>query len=328
MLPSDLIPLFLVGPTAVGKSVVALSLAKKLDGEIVAVDSMQAYRGLDIGTAKPSLAERNAVPHHLIDVVDLTETFDAGRFVLLACHAVEAIKSRRRVPIFCGGTGLYFKAYIEGLGTTPPPNPTLRAELEATPLPDLLRELERCDPVTFRQIDCRNVRRVVRALEVIRQTGKPFSEQRAPWRRATVNYDLPPLAPLFGLARDTTDLHARIDARVDAMFREGLVEETRRLLACGLAENRAAMQALGYRQVVAHLRGECPLAETIALVKARTRQYAKRQMTWFRRQLPVTWTMLAPSDSLEAVAEQLAEQYTTWNPNLPRRLNPGLDIST
>ena len=309
MVSPPLNPLFLAGPTAVGKSDVALCLAAWLGGEIISVDSMQVYRGLDLGTAKPSAADRRRIPHHLIDVVELDDAFDAARFVCLARQAAQEIRSRGHVPIFCGGTGLYFKAYLEGLGDTPRSDPAVRAELEATPLATLLRELEAGDPAAFRQIDRQNPRRVIRALEVIRLTGKPFSAQRAPWSR-----DLAPLDPqtpiwLFGLERDAADLHARIEARVDAMFRRGLVEETRRLLDLGLGRNPTAMQAIGYRQVVEHLRGERPLAETIALVKVRTRQFAKRQMTWFRKQLAVTWDRWLAREPLEAVARRLADRY-------------------
>ncbi len=174
--------IFLVGPTASGKSAVALALAEKVGGEIISVDSMQVYRGLDIGTAKPSAEERARVPHHLIDIVELTEPFDAARFVELARRAEADIRARQRVPIFCGGTGLYFKAYLEGLGSAPPSDSKLRAELEATPLHELLHELSQRDPVTYERIDRQNPRRVIRALEVIRLTGKPFSEQRAEWQ--------------------------------------------------------------------------------------------------------------------------------------------------
>ena len=277
-------PIFLAGPTAVGKSEVALLLAEQLGGEIITVDSMQVYRGLDIGTAKPSAAERARVPHHLLDVAELSESFDAMRFCQLAGKAVEEIQSRGRVPIFCGGTGLYFKAYLEGLGEAPPSDPQLRAALEATPLDDLLRELAEGDPQTFERIDRQNPRRVVRAIEVIRMTGRPFSEQRSEWIAPTRSTQH--AARLFVLTRPKPDLDQRINARVDEMFRRGLVEETRQLLDRGLAENPTAMQAIGYRQVVEHLRGEprklSGLAETVEMVKARTRQYAKRQMTWFR----------------------------------------------
>jgi len=293
-------PVLLAGPTAVGKSEVALFLAERLRGEIISVDSMQVYRGLDIGTAKPSAEERHRVPHHLIDVVDLRESFDAARFLALARQAVNDIQSRGRRPILCGGTGLYFKAYLDGLGESPPSAPALRAELERTLLPDLLRELQQRDPATFERIDRQNLRRVVRALEVVRLTGRPFSGQRAMWHEDS------PSGTVLALRRGAADLRARIDARVDRMFEHGLVRETESLLASGLEQNRTAMQAIGYRQVVEHLRGERPLAETIIEVKARTRQFAKRQLTWLRHQLPVRWIDVAPEENAESVADRIA----------------------
>ena len=296
-------PVSIAGPTAVGKSEVALLLAEKIGGEIISVDSMQVYRGLNIGTAKPSAEERARVPHHLIDVVELNEPFDAARFIELATKAVAEIQSRNRVPIFCGGTGLYFKAFLEGIGEAPPSDAKLRAALEATPLAKLLPELERRDPATFEKIDRQNPRRVVRAIEVIRLTGRPFSEQRAVWKSKVQS---PKSKVVFALTRPTEDLHARIHARVDAMFARGLVDETRRLLDDGLEQNRTAMQAIGYRQVVEHLRGERSLPETVELVKIKTRQFAKRQMTWFRRQLQVEWIELKLDRVPEEIVQRLA----------------------
>ena len=297
--------LCLAGATATGKSEVALLLAERLGGEIVSVDSMQVYRGLDIGTAKPGPAERARVPHHLIDVAEIDEAFDAAQFARLARVAVKDIRSRGKLPILCGGTGLYFKAFLEGLGASPPPDAKLRAELEATPVEELLRELEQRDPVTFAKIDRKNPRRVIRALEVMRLTRKPFSEQRAAWSDSPSSFCLHPSA-FFGVVRDPKDLHARINTRVDLMFRRGLVDEVRELLKRGLAENKTAMQAIGYRQVVEHLRGERNLAETIELVKIRTRQFARRQMTWFRRHAPVEWLAVEPDETAESVAARIA----------------------
>ncbi len=299
-------PVFLAGPTAVGKSAVALALAELIGGEIISVDSMQVYRGLDLGTAKPSAAERARVRHHLVDVVELTEAFDAAQFVRLAEAAVRDIQGRGRVPIFCGGTGLYFKAWLEGLGEAPPSDARVRAVLEAAPLAELLVELQQRDPVTYERIDRQNPRRVVRALEVIRLTGKPFSAQRAEWPSRITQH----ASRVFCLLRDSADLRARIEARVDAMFAAGLVEETRALLARGLANNRNAMQALGYRQVVEHLRGERGLAETVALVKTKTWQFARRQGTWFRGQMPVEWVPLTTGSEPAEVAKELAARVT------------------
>ena len=309
-------PLFLVGPTAVGKSEVALLLGEKLVGEIISADSMQVYRGLDIGTAKPAASERARVPHHLLDVVPLTEPFDAGKFVALAHGIVKEIQARGRLPIFCGGTGLYVKAFRDGLGEAPPGDPVLRAELEATPVGELLRELSERDPVTFERIDRQNSRRVVRALEVIRLTGKPFSAQRADWRGGESSIPSAKSPRIIGLKRGTEDLRARINARVDQIFAQGLVAETKALLDCGLAENRIAMQAIGYRQVVEHLRGERSLAETIALVKIRTRQFAKRQMTWFRRQLPVTWLEVRAGEPASETAARVMTGLLPLPPKL------------
>ena len=307
-------PIFLAGPTAVGKSEIALRLAERLGGEIISVDSMQVYRGLDIGTAKPTPAERARVPHHLLDVVDLTEPFDAAKFVTLAGAAVTDIQSRGHVPVFCGGTGLYFKAFLEGLGEAPPSDAALRAELEAAPLESLLVELRARDPVTFERIDQKNPRRVIRALEVIRLTGRPFSEQRAEWGHASAvapaakadKLRITRHAPNFwGFSRTPTDLRSRIDARVTAMFRRGLVEETRQLLGRGLEQNRTAMQAIGYRQVMEHLRGERSLEATVELVKIRTRQFAKRQLTWFKKHAALTWLTLTPERSADEILTQI-----------------------
>lgn len=302
-------PLLLAGPTAVGKSEVALRLAERLKGEIVSVDSMQVYRGLDIGTAKPTPAEQAQVRHHLIDVVELNEPFDAARFVALAAAAVQDIQSRGKFPILCGGTGLYFKAFLEGLGEAPPADPALRVELEAAPLDDLLRELAERDPVTFDRIDRQNPRRVVRALEVIRLTGKPFSAQRAAWSESA-SPAVQPMPQFFAFTRRNEDLRLRVDARVDRMFAHGLVAETGRLLRQGLDGNKTAMQAIGYRQVVEHLRGERSLAETIVLIKQRTRQFAKRQMTWFRRRLAVQWVELDTNESADAIADKVESCLT------------------
>ena len=303
---SPLAPVFLAGPTAVGKSALALALAESLGGEIISVDSMQVYRGLDLGTAKPSAAERARVPHHLLDVVELSEAFDAAQFVRLATAAVVEIQARGRVPIFCGGTGLYFKAWLEGLGEAPPSDARVRAELEVTPLAELLAELEQRDPLTYARIDRQNPRRVIRAVEVIRLTGKPFSAQRANWNPEVRSQKS---EVIFCFSREPADLRARIETRVDTMFAAGLVDETRALLSLGLQQNRNAMQALGYRQVAAHLAGERGLAETIALVKTKTWQFARRQGTWFRSQLSVERVPLAADADATSVARGLLDRH-------------------
>jgi len=296
--------LSLAGPTAVGKSAIALALAQRLGGEVVSVDSMQVYRGLDIGTAKPAAEDRARVAHHLIDVAEASQQFNAAQFARLAGEAVAGIRARGRVPILCGGSGLYFRALFEGLGEAPPGDAALRALLGATPLPELLNELARRDPVTYQSIDRRNPRRVIRALEVIRLTGRPFSQQRARWEQAPQAAGHGCL--LVGLERAAGDLRRRIDGRVEEMFRRGLVAETERLLQAGLGQNPTAMQALGYRQVAAYLAGRQSLENTVELVKIRTHQFAKRQMTWFRRQMQLRWIQLEGEPGTEGVVEQVA----------------------
>ena len=262
--------------------------------------------------------------HHLIDICDLTESFDVAQFIRLAQKAVEEIQARGRVPIFCGGTGLYFKAFLSGLGEAPSANPELRARLEAMPFEALLRELRERDPAAYEKIDKQNPRRVIRAVEVIRLTGKKFSAQKSRWGETagepkagssrrddrTAQRAVPTISNFFAFTRQPDDLRRRIDVRVDAMFARGLVDETRELLKHGLEENKTAMQAIGYRQVVEHLRGERSLKETIELVKIRTRQFAKRQLTWFRRQLEPEWMELKPGESLETVVTNLQANLT------------------
>tara|TARA_B100000530_G_C15849615_1_gene444698 strand:- start:132 stop:1040 length:909 start_codon:yes stop_codon:yes gene_type:complete len=272
--------IYLTGATASGKSALAMHLAKRLGGEIISVDSMQVYCGLNIGTAKPSAEEQSEVPHHLIDVAQLSEAFDAAQFVRLAKSASESISSRGRIPIFCGGTGLYFRALMEGLGNSPPSDELLRDELSLLPFESLVAELKIKDPKAAKQIDLKNPRRVLRAVEVIRLTGRPYSEQRIGWdklKRAPEN--------LFCINREVDVLNQRIHKRVDEMFSLGLIEETQILIKQGLRDNRNACQALGYRQVLDLLDGELSLESVVDKVKIKTRQFAKRQRSWFRNQM-------------------------------------------
>jgi tRNA dimethylallyltransferase len=296
----------IAGPTAVGKSALALAVAQGIGGEIVSVDSMQVYRGMDIGTAKPTATQRALVPHHLLDVAEVNQPFSAAEFSDFASSAVRDILGRGKVPILCGGTGLYFRALLEGLDESPAADMQLRAELEAKPLVELQSELTARDPEASRYVDVRNPRRVIRALEILRLTGEPLSVRRS--ERPARDESAENLKPHWlGLARPAEDLRRRIDERVDEMFREGLVEETRGLLERGLAENRIALQALGYRQVVEHLQGARSLDETIRLVKSRTRQFSKRQMTWFRYQMHLSWHELGPTTDWETLAEETVQ---------------------
>ncbi len=272
--------IYLTGATASGKSALAMHLAKRLGGEIISVDSMQVYCGLNIGTAKPNTEEQAEVQHHLIDVAKLSEAFDAAQFIRLAERASKAISIRGRIPIFCGGTGLYFRALWEGLGDSPPSEEPLRNELSLIPLESLVRELKIKDPKAAKQIDLKNPRRVLRAIEVIRLTGRPYSEQRIGWK----NLEGTP-RNLFCINREVDILNRRIHKRVDDMFDKGLVEETQNLIKQGLRDNRNACQALGYRQVLDLLDEKLSLESVVDQVKTKTRQFAKRQRSWFRNQM-------------------------------------------
>ena len=288
-------PIFIAGPTATGKSAVAQEVAKKTGGEIISVDSMQVYRKMDIGTAKPSAEQREQIPHHIIDCASISERFDAARFV----REVENKKKKIKQPIFCGGTGLYFQVWLEGLGEAPPRDSKIRKALEETPAQDLLMELQEKDPTTYKDIDRLNPRRVIRAVEVIRITNRPFSEQKAKWtNKAPKNF--------FLIERTSQDLRNRIERRAEQMFERGLVKETCSLRS-ELENNPGAQQALGYRQVIGHLKGEQDLPETVCLVKSRTWQYARRQKTWFRKIRGATGMEVTETETAKETARRLLE---------------------
>ena len=292
--------IYITGATASGKSALAMRLANRLGGEIISVDSMQVYCGLNIGTAKPSAQEQNEIQHHLIDVVQLSEAFDAAQFVSLAQQALKLIWKRGRVPIFCGGTGLYFRALIEGLGESPPGDESLRDELAQMPIESLVTELRIKDPEAAKQVDLKNSRRLLRAIEVIRLTGRPYSEQRIGWN----NVDKAP-QNLFCISREVDVLNQRIHKRVDEMFNQGLVEETQTLIKKGLRNNRNACQALGYRQVLDLLDGKLDLENVVQQVKTKTRQFAKRQRSWFRNQMKCKFLEWPDEENVNSFSEQL-----------------------
>ena len=292
--------IYITGATASGKSALAMRLANTLGGEIISVDSMQVYCGLNIGTAKPSTQEQNEIQHHLIDVAQLSEAFDAAQFVSLAQQALKLIWKRGRVPIFCGGTGLYFRALIEGLGESPPSDESLRDELALMPIESLIAELQIKDPEAAKQVDLKNPRRVLRAIEVIRLTGRPYSEQRIGWN----NVDKAP-QNLFCINREVDVLNQRIHKRVDEMFNQGLVEETQTLIKKGLRNNRNACQSLGYRQVLDLLDGKLDLENVVHQVKTKTRQFAKRQRSWFRNQMKCKFLEWPDEENVNSFSEQL-----------------------
>ncbi len=292
----------LVGPTAAGKTAVAVQLALKLGAEIVNADSLQVYRELDIGTAKPSPAERALVPHHLLDLVAPDEHYDAARY-LADGRAVVAELGRRGVPpLVVGGTGLYLKALLGGLfpdgGKYPEVRRRLQEELAAQGLEALYRRLARLDPDTAGRLAPGDTYRILRALEVVEGSGTPISILRAGHRFADRPYE----TLKIGLALPRPELYARIDARVEAMLAQGWLAEVRGLLS-RYPSHLKPLQALGYRQLIAHLHGEVSLAEAVARIKTETRRYAKRQLTWFRADPEVRWLHPAETSLLSALLE-------------------------
>jgi tRNA dimethylallyltransferase len=293
----------ITGPTGVGKTALSLEIARQFGGEIVGADSRQIYRGMDIGTAKPTPAEQTAAPHHLIDLCTPDTILTVAEYQQLAYAAIDDIHARRRLPLLVGGTVLYIRAVVEGLRIPEvPPNPEVRAELEAALAAEgrdaLFARLQALDPATAAVIDRQNPRRVLRALEIYMATGKPKVELEGA--------DPPPYALLrIGLTRPRPALYAQIDARVAQMVEEGLVEETARLLAVGYSPTLPAMTSLGYREIAAYLREEMTLDAAVARIQVETHRYVRHQATWFRKLPAVTWFDLedpaAPSAVMDAV---------------------------
>lgn len=292
-------PVFLVGPTAVGKSEIALGVAERVGAEIVSADSMQVYRGMDIGTAKPSRQEQARVPHHLIDVADMSHPFNAAIYRRLALAAIQAIQQRHRVPLVVGGSGMYLRALTEGLFEGPGADAALRAQLEAETAEALYARLQRVDPATAARIDRHNKRRLVRAIEVFEATGRPISALRNEWSASH-------RPRMIFLHRERADLYGRIERRVDAMFEVGLIEEVRGLMTQNLARNPVARAAAGYREVIAFLENRVSREEAIERTKIRTRQLAKRQLTWFRHQ--ATLDVVDALESADAMKEQVVRR--------------------
>ena len=295
---------FLTGPTACGKTAVGVELAQRLSAEIVSVDSMALYRGMDIGTAKPTAAQRAAVPHHVVDVIDPHEEFSLADYLDAARRAVDEIRARGRVVLFVGGTPLYLKGLLRGIFEGPAADWGLRRRLqeENAGEPGLLhRRLAEVDPAAAAKLHPNDLRRIVRALEVYHATGRPISAWQEQFERVTPAEQ----CRVFVLTRPREDLYARIDARVDAMFAGGFVEEVRRLSVGPRAPSRTALQALGYHEVAEYLQGRQSLSGTIDLVKVHTRQFAKRQLTWFRSLAECRPVEVAPGQSTSHLAEQI-----------------------
>ena len=294
--------IILLGPTAVGKTGASLLLAQALGTEIISADSMQVYRHMDIGTAKPSAGERARVRHHMIDLVEPSETFSAGRYRDMAEPIIENILGQGKVPIVVGGTGLYIRTLTRGIFAGPSADWGLRKELlaqEEETQGYLYRRLTAVDPDAASRIMPADTRRLLRALEVSLTTKTGISELR---KKHTM--PLPYRFIKLGLSRDRQELYRLIEQRIDGMIAQGLVDEVRSVLA--MDPGRTALQAIGYKEIAAHLGGEYPLEDAIRLIKKRTRNYAKRQYTWFRSEPAIRWADVTGLFAPEAVHASLA----------------------
>lgn len=296
----------LTGPTASGKTALSIRLAKEHDCEIICMDSMQIYRGMNIGTAKPTLKEMDGIPHHMIDVADPDEPFSVARYQEMAEACVEDIQSRGKSVLFVGGTGLYLRALRQPMAMGEVSgDDTLRGELEALALEDGGRQklhdmLEAVDPVTAARLHLNDIRRVVRALEVYRLTGIPFSQQKQIESPSRYNYRV------ASLTMDRALLYSRIEQRIDLMVEQGLVEEVRKLLKNGVPADCQAMKAIGYKEIVPFVLGDSAWEDADYLLKLNTRHYAKRQLTWMRREPDVLWV-----DAMQPDAYDRLEKWYT-----------------
>lgn len=308
--PNQKPPLVIIlGPTAVGKTALSITLAKRLGGEIVSADSRLLYRGMDIGTAKPTEAEMAAVPHHLIDVADPDEVWSLGIYQHAAYQAIDAIHARQRLPFLVGGTGQYMRAIIEGWRIPPQgPDHALRDAIthwaDEIGAEGLYECLERIDPAAASKIDYRNLRRTVRAWEVILKTGERFSDQR---RKQSPRYE----SLILGVERPREELYARVDQRIEQMLEDGLVQEVKGLLDAGYAPDLPTLSAIGYGEIIKTLQGEISLEDAVALIKRNTRVFVRRQANWFKPDDErITWFAASPDvvNEMEAyIRRQLNE---------------------
>jgi tRNA dimethylallyltransferase len=298
----------LVGPTAVGKSQIAIQVAKVLETEVLTADSRQVYRGMDIGTDKPSLKERQGVPHRLIDLVEPDQPFNTGEFRRQAAVEINRLHQEGRVPLVVGGTGLYVRTLLHGLCEGPPADWEFRRSLErdadANGADWLYRQLTLVDPESARRLHPNDRVKIIRALEVYHLLGRPLSGEHRRHAFAAMPY-----APLLlGLTRERQALYRRIDERVELELAKGLVEETRGLLARGYGRQLGSMKALGYKQVAGFLAGDYSYEEAVRLLKRDTRRFAKRQLTWFRREPGIRWMPIEDGEPAARTAERVVAE--------------------
>ncbi len=305
-----LLPLVvIVGPTSVGKTNVSILLAKKIDGEIISGDSMQVYCHMNIGTAKPSIAEMGDVPHHMIDIINPDEEFNVAIFQKQVEDHIKTINQRGHFPILAGGTGLYVRSVIDHYDFTPPGGDSAkREELQKTALQlgndHLVRLLNKVDPISASRIHPNDTRRLIRALEVYYSQGKPLSDYQYNCDEMEPKYRL----AYYGLTMNREMLYKRIEERVDLMISRGLVDEVKELIRMGYGLNNTSMQAIGYKEIVEYLSGHTSLEEAIDKIKLNTRRFAKRQLTWFRRDKRIVWKNVESGESIEEIANEIAAE--------------------
>ena len=302
----------LTGPTAVGKTALSIELAKAINGEMISADSMQVYKLMDIGTAKIKPEEMEGIPHYLIDVLDPTKDFNVVTFQSMAKQAMEDIYAKGKIPIIVGGTGFYIQALLYDISFEETEVSPYRAELTAYyeehgahALHERLREI---DPVSYHDIHENNVKRVIRALEFYKETGYPISKHNAEQHEKESPYNF----EYFVLNDDRTKLYQRIEQRIDLMLEEGLVDEVQKLLDYGCTPDMVSMQGLGYKEIIPYLNGECSLEDAVYILKRDTRHFAKRQLTWFRREKEVTWvdkqSFVSPENMLAFMLQRLQDK--------------------
>ena len=297
--------IIILGPTGVGKTSLSILIAKALDTEIISADSMQIYRNMDIGTAKPSVEELRTVPHHMIDILSPTESFSAGMFKERAEEAIGGLHDKNRIPLVAGGTGLYIRSLTEGLFEGPAADWPLREKLMEDEKTHgtgyLYKYLSEIDSEAAEKINPNDLRRTVRAIEISLKEEKKISECHQSSTKPSGHNFIK-----IGLLRDREELYRMIEGRVDKMMEEGLLQETERLL--GMKPERTALQALGYREMAQHLNGEIDLEEAVRLTKKRTKMYAKRQMTWFRKEQGINWVDITGIMSADEIYEKVLNE--------------------
>jgi tRNA dimethylallyltransferase len=296
----------IVGPTAVGKTKISIELAKRLGGEIISADSMQLYQYMNIGTAKPTAEERQSIPHHMIDMIHPTEEFNVAKYKEIALEYIKEIIKRNKIPIMVGGTGLYVDAVVQNIeffeiDMSLEYRQELESRAQSKGTNSLHQELEAIDPDAAKKISPNDLKRIIRALEVYKVTGNTLSYYQKLSKEKPPEYQF----IIIGLNMDREKLYKRIEQRVDKMIKDGLVDEVKSLIEMGAKQKSTAMQGLGYKEVIGYLQGEKTLEETIEIIKRDSRRYAKRQLTWFRKNKDIFWIDVNERDVIEKIDNYL-----------------------